>query len=178
MRKVLFLLGQLSDQDVDWLASVGRARPFAAGDVLIRQGTPIAEVYVLLEGLLSVRVGADDDVELARLHPGEVTGELSFLDSRPPNATVLALEPSRVLALPRGELSAKLERDTRFAANFYRALGVFLASRLRQTVGRMGFGSARIDDAEDPDELDPDLLDQTALAGKRFDHLLSRFRNG
>ncbi len=176
MRKVLFLLGNLSDRDVDWLGSIGRVRNVPAGEVLIRQGNPIQEIFLLLDGQLAVRVGAKAEVELARLYPGEIAGELSFLDSRPPNATVVAVEPSRILALGRLELNRKLGLDEAFAARFYRGLGVFLASRLRQRVGRMGFGAPDAPEAEDPDELDPELLDQTTLAAARFDQLLARFR--
>ena len=178
MRRVLFLLGQLSDRDVAWLSTAGRPRVFEAGEVLIHEGRPVEEIFLLLDGVLAARVGQGDGParELARLFPGEITGELSFLDSRPPNATVVALEPCRVLAIPRAELKRRLELDDGFAARFYRALGVFLASRLRQTVGRLGLGAGQGQVSIDPDELDTELLDQTALAGARFEHLLSRFR--
>ena len=158
MRRVLFLLGQLSDRDIAWLSAAGRPRLFDSGEILIHEGRPVEEIFLLLDGVLAARVGGGDQParELARLYPGEITGELSFLDSRPPNATVVALEPARVLAIPRAELKRRLELDEGFAARFYRALGVFLASRLRHT----------------------DLLDQTALAGARFEHLLARFRKG
>ncbi len=176
MRKVLFLLGSLSDRDVDWLASVGRVRLFHQGEVLIRQGQPIEDMFLLLDGTLSVRLGAAAGRELAKMYPGEIAGELSFLDSRPPSATVLALEQSRALAVPRTQLNRRLAMDEGFAARFYRGLGVFLASRLRQRVSLMGFAAGEDLEMEDPDELDPELLDQTALAAVRFDHLLSRFR--
>lgn len=178
MRKVLFILGDLSDADVEWLASVGRRREVSRGDVLIQAGEPVAEIFVLLEGRLSVWAGEVGAQEVASLQAGEIVGELSFLDSRPPNATVTAAEPSIALAIPRRELRAKLERDLEFAAHFYRALGVFLASRLRQTMGRLGFGASDslAEGDEAVDEIDPDLLDQTAIAGRRFEMLLARFR--
>ncbi len=176
VRRVLFLLGDLSDADIEWLAVACEARNFATGEVLIEQGRQIAEIYILLKGELSVHVSATGDVELARLEPGEIVGELSFLDSRPPNATVKARVSSRVIAIARDKLSARLARDTAFAARFYRALGVFLASRLRQTVGRMGFGAADGSLTHESDEIDPVLLDNTALAAARFEMLLARFR--
>ena len=43
-------------------------------------------IFLLLDGLLTVRIGEKADFELAKLYPGEITGEISFLDSRPPNA--------------------------------------------------------------------------------------------
>lgn len=176
MRKVLFILGDLSDTDVDWIASNGRRMDLTAGDVLIQEGQDISHVFIVIDGMLAVRTA--NGVEIARLQAGEIVGELSFLDSRPPNATVTAIQPTRVFAIPRPALSDKLKRDTAFSARFYRALGVFLASRLRQTMGRMGFGEpgSPAEEEQDADELDLALLDQTALAAARFDHLLSRFR--
>lgn len=175
MRKVLFILGDLADGDVDWLASNGRRRDFAAGETMIQQGQEISHVFIVLDGQFSVRIGGQ--VELASLRAGEIVGELSFLDSRPPNATVVAVQHSRVLAIPRDALSEKLARDTGFAARFYRALGVFLASRLRQTMGRMGYGEpGALEEEDTSDELDADLLDQTSIAAARFEHLLARFR--
>jgi hypothetical protein len=70
------------------------------------------------------------------------------------------------------------EQDAPFAARFYRALGVFLASRLRKSQQRLGYDSDRIldDETEHEDELDPDLLEHVALAGARFDWMLKRLR--
>ena len=70
-------------------------------------------------------------------------------------------------------MSAKLSSDPAFAARFYRALCVFLASRLRSTTRRMGYGNDA-EDADAKDELTDDLLDNVHLAGARFDRMLKR----
>jgi hypothetical protein len=95
------------------------------------------------------------------------------VDSRPPSASVQATEQSVVLAIPRIVLENKLNNDVHFAARFYRALAVFLSSRLRSTVGQLGYG--RID-AELDDEVEPDTLDNLSLAGARFDWLQRRLK--
>lgn len=178
MRKVLFIFSDLNDGDIDWLATVASKKALAEGSVLIQQGTPVAEVYILMDGALTVHIEAIKKELIARLLPGEIVGELSFLDSRPPNATVVAATKSNVLVIPRDKLSAKLRRDTAFSARFYRGLGVFLANRLRQTVSRMGFGvpDSLSEDEEAVDEMDPELLDALSLAAKRFEILLERFK--
>ena len=84
-----------------------------------------------------------------------------------------------VLAIPRDRLTAKLADDAGFAARFYRALGVFLASRMRRSEQRLGYGAAADlldEDVEHEDEIDPGLLDNVALAGRRFDWMLRRLR--
>ncbi len=181
MRKALFILGDLDDSDIEWLAAAASKQEFEDASVLIREGQQIADVYLLLGGRLSVRVGPQQDEEINSLLPGEFIGELSFLDSRPPSATVVAATRSTVAAIPRETLKAKLDRDSAFAGRFYRALGVFLAHRLRrQTVRTSGAaGSTDLsEEAEAEDELDPALLESVALAAKRFEWIQGKFAGG
>jgi bacteriocin-type transport-associated protein len=178
MRKVLFILSELADADVDWMVRNGTKRTLDPGTVLIREGEPIDVLFVLLDGRLEVTLRAAGGRRLALLGSGEILGELSFLDSRPPSATVTALDRASVLSIPRATLNDKLENDPPFAARFYRALGVFLASRLRRSQSRLGYGEdARVERAEPDDEIDPALLDGLALAGARFDWMLKRLRS-
>jgi CRP/FNR family transcriptional regulator, cyclic AMP receptor protein len=170
MRKVLYILGQLSDSDMEWIGSVAVKKYLSPGEVLIKQGEPIDAVYIVLEGLLSVRAQADS--EIARLGSGEIVGEMSFVDARPPLATVVALELTLVLSIPRTRLTAKLDQDTTFAAHFYRALAIFLSYRLRDTVGMLGYGAQRQVSQGGDVELDDNLLDTVHLAGSRFERLL------
>src|ERR1700681_1721019 len=54
MRKALLLLGILNDSDLDWLIATGSKRVLSPGTVLIRQGDPIDDVFLVLDGVLSV----------------------------------------------------------------------------------------------------------------------------
>jgi CRP/FNR family transcriptional regulator, cyclic AMP receptor protein len=91
----------------------------------------------------------------------------------------VAATNSIVLAISRDKLAAKLERDTGFAARFYRALGVFLADRLRNATQRLGFGNSDSLLVEDhaADEIDPELLASVSIAAKRFELLVERFKD-
>ena len=129
MKKVLFILGQLNDTDVDWMTETGHKKAVPAGTALIRQGQPIDSLYIVLDGLLSVTDTRLGSRELAQLGAGEMVGEMSFVDAGPPGATVTALQDSVVLAIPRSQLWTKLEQDLGFAARFYRAIATFLSDR-------------------------------------------------
>lgn len=170
MRKALHLMGFLDDVDVQWMVKNGVKRFITSGTVLIKEGTAIDSLYVVLEGALAVRVAAVGEKKIATLFSGEIVGEISLVCPRPPIASVVAINDSHVLSIPRNLLSKKLADDIPFAARFYHALASFLADRLSVTVGRFGYGSAQQD--ADPEELDDSTLEEIAVAANRFDDLL------
>lgn len=161
MRKALYILGDLEDRDLIWLSRAGTVRSLAPGETLISAGREIAELYFVTDGRLAVTTGSGEAVAILSL--GEVVGEMSFVEKRPPVASVAAIEESRVLAVPRGAILAEFERDTGFAARFYRALAVFLSDRLR---------SATAPDPAAAGELDEAILDNVHQAGDRFIRLV------
>jgi CRP/FNR family transcriptional regulator, cyclic AMP receptor protein len=169
MRKGLYFLGILNDSDIDWLISAGVRQEVAAGVSIIDEGRPLDSVFLVINGTFSVNVAALGGKQVARLMAGEVMGEMSFVDSPPPSATVQALETSMVLAIPRRRLNTRLAQDAGFAGRFYRALAMFLADRLRTTtLGASG--------AERQDELSVETIDNIGMAGARFDWIQKRLR--
>jgi hypothetical protein len=118
MAHALFILGELTDQDVDWMVSAGTRTQISAGTELIHEGQPASALYILLDGALEVSAAAARRRQLAHLGKGEVVGEMSFVDARPPSATVRATEDSLVLAIPLEGLRTRLEQETAFASRF------------------------------------------------------------
>lgn len=179
MRKVLFLFGQLNDEDIEWMLTAGTKRFLREGSVLIEQGVASEAVFILLEGRLAVwlKPRRGPEREIARLNAGEIVGEMSFVDARPPSATVRALEDSTVFAIPKSALSARLAANQGFAARFYRALAIFLSTTVRerhQALGYGGVGEPEEEEEEEAGELDANVLDGIFLAGERFDRMVKR----
>ncbi|HET7684803.1 MAG TPA: MFS transporter [Candidatus Limnocylindria bacterium] len=74
------------------------------GDTIIRQGDEADMAYVIARGAVRVtqaREGAAEPVELRRMGPGEVFGEIGLLSGVPRTATVTAAEPTTLLTLQR-----------------------------------------------------------------------------
>jgi CRP/FNR family cyclic AMP-dependent transcriptional regulator len=178
MRKILFLLGQLNDADLEWIIRHGRRQHIPAGSVLIEEGRPIDAVFILLQGALQV-ASSSLGPNTIHLGAGEVVGEMSLLDSRPPSATVTAEQDSLVLALPRDTLLESLQENAEFAARFYRSLALFLCHRMRNLYQQLGYGKGQPldEDQQYEDELSPELLDSVHLAASRFDRALQRILN-
>lgn len=166
MKQVLFILGELSDPDIDWLIQTGDRQELEPGTILISEGKPVDALYVLLDGALVVTISALEGRQIARLSSGDVVGEMSFIESRPPSATVQTLEKSVVLSVSRSSLSEKLQIDVGFAARFYRALAILLSSRLRGTVRQLSH-------SPDPTSTETETVQ---IAQQRFDNLLERLK--
>jgi CRP/FNR family transcriptional regulator, cyclic AMP receptor protein len=172
MRKVLYIFGQLSDSDVDWLAAQGKRSRLPRGTVLIREGVPVDALYIVLEGEVAV-VSDRSDREIARLGAGEIVGEMSFIDARPPSATVRALTEVVVYKIGKQRLQQGLDENVAFAARFYRAVATFLSDRVR-----IATASQEDVDPESADELDDAVLDNVDRAGVRFSDLSRRLLDG
>jgi CRP/FNR family transcriptional regulator, cyclic AMP receptor protein len=179
MRKALYFLGILDDSDIDWLIANGTKREVSPGTFLVEEGKPLDAVFLVIDGRLSVSAGALGGREIAQLMSGEVVGEMSFVDSNPPSASVRAIDRTFALSVPRTQLRMKLDSDSLFASRFYRAIAVFLADRLRSTVTTLGYGSDQVlqQDRVYADEIDPDTLENISLAGARFDWIQRKLRS-
>jgi CRP/FNR family cyclic AMP-dependent transcriptional regulator len=169
VKNVLFIFGQLTDEDVEWLTRKGGVEEVASGTALIREGQPIDSVYVVLTGSFAVsREGGARPV--ARVGPGEMLGEMSFIEASLPSADITASTDSAVLRIPRPELARRLVSDHPFAARFYRAVAMMLSDRLRETSA--GFSGPVKEGVLERDELDPNVLESLTRAGERFERML------
>jgi CRP/FNR family cyclic AMP-dependent transcriptional regulator len=170
MRRIFYLFGILNDADVDWLSEAGKVINLEPSAVLIYERRPIDKLYILIDGKMEVQSRSAD--KMAMLYPGDVIGEMSFVDSRPPTATVVSILASKVLAVPRHDLELKLGTDLEFASRFYYAIARFLADRFYASLGRFGYGPMQ--PAVDPDELPDNAIEAVDVAAVRFDTMLRK----
>ncbi|MGK7929539.1 MAG: cyclic nucleotide-binding domain-containing protein [Spirulina sp.] len=167
-RKALLILGELNNSDLDWMLEKGRKEKIESDRVLIYEKEPINALYFVLSGKFSIWIG---DRELAQISAGEVVGEISFLDERPPLATVRAMEDSVVLSIPRWQLLSRL-RDEHFASRFYHGLAKCLSDRMRDTVRRLGYDLEFAELYRENNEYDRLEVERLELAETKFKWLL------
>lgn len=202
MREILFIFGELSDSDIDWMVAVGHQEVIPAGTTIVQQSRPVDGLYILLDGKITVFAseaeanplavvfaGIEENEneiagrEIARLFRGDIFGETIFVSDRPPAMTIKALDDCRVLIIPRQQVAVKLEQDMVFASHFYRMMAILLSHRLRDLLGRVGYGRRVYHNGqtlnasmEYEDELELDVIDRTDLARARFDWMLKRMQ--
>jgi CRP-like cAMP-binding protein len=87
-------------------------RPLKSGEVVIRQGEPGNDYYVIKDGRLAVaRKDAQGKVQvLSELKRGAVFGEEALLLDTPRNASIIALSDGLVMRLTRAEFDELLKK--------------------------------------------------------------------
>lgn len=172
MKKILLFFSELNNSDLDWFVQKGKKETITPERVLIREGQISDALYIVVNGSFSVAIESQDRKELAIISAGEILGEVSFIDTRPPLATVRAIEQSVVLSIPRIQLLNKLQQDVSFSSRFYRAICLCLSDRLRGTVIRLGYG-VEDDLASHIGGFEKSMLGHLELAEAKFNWLLN-----
>lgn len=138
MKIGLELLSDLEAADIEWLIEHGRERQIIANTVVFEEGVPPTTMVFILEGLLEVRVSSLPRDTAVKVGPGELLGEMAFLESRAASATIVAVENSLLLELPFDVLRQGLEQHPAFAARMYRSFALASARRLRARESGLG----------------------------------------
>ena len=98
-------------------------RQFKARTILVSEGERTDNLYIILEGRVRAYVSDADGREavLSVMGPGEYFGEVA-LDEGPRSASVMTVEPCRLLVVPREEFAAFVKRSPAFATHFINRL--------------------------------------------------------
>jgi glutamate/tyrosine decarboxylase-like PLP-dependent enzyme len=119
----------ITDEQARRFLGTGREESYTAGQTVTERWSYARVFYLVLHGGLSIRV---DDVEVNGLGPGDHLGEIAAIDwgrdfSYGRTATAVAMEPSRVLAIPAAALRTLMAE----APGVDRAIRATAAARLR-----------------------------------------------
>jgi CRP-like cAMP-binding protein len=117
----------------DWALIADKAArlQFKAGEFIVRKGKRTHGVYMILNGTASVRLPQGGAPIIA---PGEVCGEISFIDELPATADVIAKELVEVFYLDRPTVQGLFELFPHLGSRFYRSLASSLSRRLRELI--------------------------------------------
>jgi CRP/FNR family transcriptional regulator, cyclic AMP receptor protein len=119
----------LEDSERAELEKLGSVSQFPRGATLMFQHEPGSRVIVLLAGRAKVTRTDESGRELMLdiADPGDVLGELAFIDQQPRIATVTALEPVRALLIGSQSFQAYIARRPNVRA----AVTAVVSSRFR-----------------------------------------------
>jgi CRP/FNR family transcriptional regulator, cyclic AMP receptor protein len=119
----------------DWALVADKASRvrFKKGESLVQRGKRADGVFLLLKG--TVRVHIPSQPASPAIGPGEICGEMSFLEDAPASASVVAEQEVEAYHLDRAALQSLFELFPHLASRFYRSLATNLSRRLRDLIG-------------------------------------------
>jgi CRP/FNR family transcriptional regulator, cyclic AMP receptor protein len=115
---------ELSDDQCAALGEIIRVAGMKAGDFLLQEGKVDDSLYVLASGRLEV-VKSDQGGEYVTLHvlqPGDMAGELGFIDSMPHSAGLRAITDCEVFSIDKKEFDTLIEKEPDLVYKVMRAI--------------------------------------------------------
>jgi CRP-like cAMP-binding protein len=126
-------LDLLEDDERRRLLGPAQSQTFAPGEQLIGEGAGDVRLIVVRSG--RARIEKDHlggRVPIGHVGPGEVLGELSFLDRLPASASVIADTEIEADVLEGADVDRLLVDVGALAAHVHRAMAITIAGRLRK----------------------------------------------
>lgn len=128
IKRIPLFQGLATDQVVSLLKVCDRCK-LEPRERLCSYGEPSNDMYILLSGELSVRTA--EGVQFAKIKPIAPVGEMGIFTGEPRSATVMASEPSALLALNKNKLDMFMRRNPPIEVAISRSLINTLSQRLR-----------------------------------------------
>ena len=130
------LFPTLTAAQITRIATHGRRRPIALGDVLVEVGDKVVPFFVVMSGEIQVLRPSDGTATLIVSHrPGQFSGEGNMITGRRALARLRVSEPGEVIELNHQQLLALVQTDAELSEILMRA---FILRRAELIAG--GFG--------------------------------------
>ena len=132
------LVSYLTDDEHARLLRAMEPCTAAAGDLVFQKGSPSRSLLLVEVGMLEVFDRAvGEDVVLAAIGPGEVVGEVGFIDGQARTHNVRARGDCRLRRLTRERLLDLVKDDPQLFAKLMIALARLVAQRFRAAVDEL-----------------------------------------
>lgn len=128
----------LTNDDERLLLERSTRMSFHAGESILEEGSRRQAIFVIRSGIVGVEVAhLGRGVAIRQLGPGEVFGEMSFLESAAASASVFAREDVELDIVEGTYVHSLLASVPGLAARFYQSLATMLAKRLRENTAML-----------------------------------------
>lgn len=96
---------ELSDAEVEILASLFEVQDYKAGEAIVKQGDEQPDnLYILAHGDIEVKIkSGSDESTIHVLKPGDLAGIINFVGGAHSSATLYAVGDTKVLSLERAK---------------------------------------------------------------------------
>lgn len=125
------LFSELSAAQIGDVMKILRAQKADKGTIIARRGEPAHSMYLIVDGEVEIKLHHKH----VHLGAGDFFGEIAALRQSRRSATVVALRPTRLLALDASDLHGLMDREPQIAARIWDAARTRLGGELDSATG-------------------------------------------
>lgn len=128
------LLAHFSDQNIERLLDCTSRKIYRQNNQVLQEGEQSNDLFFIDTGTLAVQRNTPyGNYSLARLGPGELFGEASFIDNSARSGAVISLEKSELFLVTSSSLDTIFSSDLKFKVAMYWTIWKSLSRKLRET---------------------------------------------
>jgi len=130
------LFDSLSDDQLKAIAQIGEERSFKPGEEIFKQGQRAKTLYVLLDGVVTLRIKAEEEIDLMAetlKQGGDVFGTPALMSPYICNVTARCTKTTKVLAIDAAEFQKIIRQDTAIGFEVMTKLAQLYFNRLNTT---------------------------------------------
>jgi hypothetical protein len=144
--KNIAIFANLTVSELGAIATVTEEKDYPAGETVITEGEPGEEVFLIIEGEVSVCKGrqAEKQIKLDTMDDGDYFGEMALFEEAERSATIRTEKPSRFLVLHKQEFN-ELVRE-------YPSIALQICTALSQRLRHLHEKVAEAEPVPDPGE--------------------------
>ena len=134
LKKIRFF-DDYSEKQLETIAAMSTIREFKVKDILFEQYDELSDLYVLLEGCLSlgISLAKEKRIQLGTLEEGQLFSWSAVFSPYISTAWVMATCPTKVLAIDAKRLNLEIEKDCSFGLRTMTKLAQTISRRLSDT---------------------------------------------
>jgi len=134
--KKVGLFESLSDDQLKAIARLGQEKSFDQGEEIFKQGQKAETLYVLLDGMVTLRIKAEEEIDLMAetlKETGSVFGTASLMSPYISNVTARCIKSTKALAIDSTGFQEILRRDPLIGFEVMTKLAQLYFNRLNST---------------------------------------------
>ncbi len=117
------------------IAAVSSVKEFKVKEIIFEQYDELTEIYVLLQGSLSLGISLPKDkrIHLGTIEEGQLFSWSAIFPPYISTAWVMAVTPAKVIAIDARKLNAEIEKDCDFGFKTMSKIAQTISHRLSDT---------------------------------------------
>jgi CRP/FNR family transcriptional regulator len=124
-----------TEKQLEKIASISSVKEFRVRDIIFEQYDELADVFVLLQGSLSLGISLPKDkrIHLGTIEEGQLFSWSAVFPPHISTAWVMAVTPAKVIAIDAGKLNEVFEHDCDFGFKTMSKIAQTISHRLTDT---------------------------------------------